>query len=170
MNYTPPQAIQPQSPAEEAGYYTEKAAEIAAPVAGGALRVARALPSAEAAGQIFQSLDAAIGANPVDISTAGDVALEAQDWASRGGQMPKVMKDFIKHATDPNLGDLTYSETRQFLSNAGERLSTAGQMKLPPKATRYPSQFASSLNDAIRDVAQDAGVLDDYNNAVDQYR
>jgi hypothetical protein len=40
-------------------------------------------------------------------------------------------------------------------------------MKLPPKATRYLSQFASSLNDAIRNVAQDAGVLDDYSNAVD---
>ena len=38
VNYTPPQAIPPQSPAEKTGYYTEKAAEIAAPVTGGALR------------------------------------------------------------------------------------------------------------------------------------
>ena len=51
-----------------------------------------------------------------------------------------------------------------------ENVSSAEHMKLPPKATRYLSQFASSLNDAIRDVAQDAGVLDDYSNAVDQYR
>jgi len=77
------------------------------------------------------------------------------------------MKDFIKCATDPNLGDLTYSEARQFLSNAGERLSTVEQMKLPPKAKRYLFQFVSSLNDAIRDVAQDARVLDNYRNAVD---
>jgi hypothetical protein len=34
VNYTPPQVIQPHT-AEKAGYYTEKAAEIAAPVAAG---------------------------------------------------------------------------------------------------------------------------------------
>lgn len=98
------------------------------------------------------------------------MALDAQDWASHGGQMPKVMKDFIRRTTDPNLGGLTYSEARQFLSNAGERLSTAEQMKLTPKATRSISQFASSWNSAIRYVAEDAGVLDHYTDVVDQYR
>ena len=58
--------------------------------------------------------------------------------------MLKVMKDFIRRTTDPNLGDPTYSEARQFLSNAGQRLSTAEQMKLTPMATRYVSLFASS--------------------------
>ena len=84
--------------------------------------------------------------------------------------MPKVMKDFIKRTTDPNLGDLTHSEARQFLSNAGQRLSTDERMKLTPMATRYLSLFASSLDDAIRWTAEAAGVLDDYTNAVDEYR
>ena len=37
-------------------------------------------------------------------------------------------------------------------------------------ARRYLAQFASSLDDAIRDTAEDAGVLDDYSNAVDEFR
>ena len=41
--------------------------------------MARALPSAETAGQIFQSLNAAIDAIPADISKTRNVALEAQD-------------------------------------------------------------------------------------------
>lgn len=91
-------------------------------------------------------------------------------WASRGGQMPKVMKDFIKRTTDPNQGDLTFSEARQFLSNAGQRLSTAEQMKMTPMAERYLSTFTKNLNDAIRSTAEDAGVLDDYTSAVNEYR
>ena len=80
----------------------------------------------------------------------GEVALEASDWASRGGQLPKVMKDFIRRTTDPNQGPLTYSEARQFLSNAGRRLTPQEMQKLAPQAQRYLSQFASSLDDAIR--------------------
>ena len=97
------------------------------------------------------------------------MALEASDWASRGGQLPKVMKDFIRRTTDPNQGPLTYSEARQFLSNAGRRL-TPQEQKLAAQAQRYLSQFASSLDDAIRSTAEDAGALDDYTSAVNEYR
>lgn len=84
--------------------------------------------------------------------------------------MPKVMKDFIKRTTDPNQGDLTFSAARQFLSNAGQRLSTAEQMKMTPMAERYLSTFTKNLNDAIRSTAEDADVLDDYTSAVNEYR
>ena len=71
--------------------------------------------------------------------------------------------------TGPDADPLTYSEARQFLSNAGRRL-TPQEQKLAAQAQRYLSQFASSLNDAIRDTAENAGVLDDYTSAVDEYR
>ena len=37
-------------------------------------------------------------------------------------------------------------------------------------AGRYLAQFPSALDDAIRSTPEDAGVLDDYTNAVDEYR
>ena len=77
--------------------------------------------------------------------------------------------DFLRRVTAPDAGARTYSEARQFLSNAGRRL-TPQEQKLAAQAQRYLSQFASSLNDAIRDTAENAGVLDDYTSAVDEYR
>ena len=53
---------------------------------------------------------------------------------------------------------------------ADRRLSPDEIQKLGPDARRYLSQFASSLNDAIRSTAKNAGVLDEYTNAVDEYR
>ena len=124
-----------------------------------------ATSSTDSSGTHASSLDAAIGDNPVDISNAGDAAIKAQGWASHGRN-----KRFLRRTTDPNRSRLTYSDARQFLSNAGERLSTAEQMKVTPMAQRYLSQFASSLDDAIRSTAKDAGVLDDYTNPVNEYR
>ena len=62
---------------------------------------------------MFQSLEQQIGDHVVDASAPGDVALDAADCASRGGPMPKVMKDFIKanHRPQPRRPD--YSEARQ---------------------------------------------------------
>lgn len=67
-------------------------------------------------------------------------------------------------------GDLTFSEARDFLTNAGSRLSAEEAQRLTPTARHFLSDFYSELNSAIRDTAQNAGVLDDYASAVNEYR
>jgi len=167
--YTPPPEFQPQSTAEKAGYYTEKGAELAAPIVGAGVKAAQAAGAAEKAGALFESLSSEIGDHPVDPSQAGNIALKAQEWAARGGQKVKQITDFVKRVTDPSLGDLTYNEARDFYSNASSRLSAEQAMKLTPTAKRYLSQFASALDSAIEDTASAAGRLDDYRTAMSQY-
>jgi hypothetical protein len=42
-----------------------------------------------------------IGQHTVDITAPGNKALEIADYASSGGTMPKVVRDFINRTTDP---------------------------------------------------------------------
>ena len=64
----------------------------------------------------------------------------------------------------------TFSEARLFLQNAGRRLSAQESQNLPPVGRKYLAQFASSLDEAIQSTAQYAGVLDEYNAAIKEYR
>jgi hypothetical protein len=86
----------------------------------------------------------------VDITTPGNTALDIADYASKGGSMPKVVRDFSKRKTDPNQGPLAYGEARQFYSNASSRLSAEEAQRLAPQAKRLLSQFTSHLGNASR--------------------
>jgi hypothetical protein len=167
--WTAPPGFEPQSEAEKAGYYSEKTAEIAAPLAGAGVKAAKLASAAEKGAVLFESLANDIGDHPVDPSQAGNIALKAQTWAARGGQKVKQITDFVKRVTDPALGDLTYNEARDFYSNASSRLSPEQAQKLTLPAKRYLAQFASALDSAIEDTASAAGRLDDYRNAMSQY-
>ena len=115
-------------------------------------------------------MEEAIGDEPVDVSDVGDIALDARDWWNARGTRVKQIADFLRRTTDPDQPDLTFSEARDFLSNAGRRLSAQESQQLVPQAKRYLAQFASSLDDAIQDVANDAGLGDQYRDAIDEYR
>jgi hypothetical protein len=83
-----------------------------------------------------------------------------------------VVRDFIKRTTDPdeNQSPLTYEEARQFYSNASSRLSAEDAQRLAPQAKRPLSQFTRDLGSAIQDTRDQAGRLQDYLDAMSEYR
>lgn len=103
---------------------------------------------------------------PINVNGPGDVALRTQQLAESGGAMPKVVRDFLKRVTDPDKGALTYSEARDFYTNA-TRISAdeAGA----PVMKRQVGDFTRTLNSAIEEAAEHSGKLDTYQQAMHEY-
>lgn len=125
-------------------------------------------PSTARAGANFQVAMNAAGDKPIDLSAPGNTALQVQDLANSGGQMPKVVRDFLKRVTDPEQGPLTYGEARKFYVNAS-RLSSAEYQKLTPVMQRSVSQFTSDLGKSIQGAADDAGVGAEHQAAMTEF-
>jgi hypothetical protein len=126
------------------------------------------LPSAERAGQSLQGVMSVARNNPVDVAGPGNVALEIDKVAGRGGWLPKVVRDFLKRTTDPTKGPLTYEEARDFYQNA-TRLSADETNRLTPNAKRMIGKFTKALGDSVRGTAADAGQLKQYESGMKEY-
>jgi hypothetical protein len=142
----------------------EMGAEMAMPVGA----AADAVPQAGRAGQLFQKVMSVAESEPVDISKAGDVALRIQDLASRGGSMPKAVRDFLRRATDPEQGPLLYKEGRDFASNIS-RLSADEAQRLSPVMKRELGNLRVTLNSALQQTANKVGVGGEYAAAMREY-
>lgn len=130
----------------------------------------KALPSKARASAGFAEVERAAANVPVDVSGPGTTALRMRELAGRGGQLPKVVKDFINRVTDPNKGPLTYQEARDFYSNASGRLSDAEAAKLKPNMKFWLGQFTRDLDGSIRDSAESVGKGQQYGQAMSEYR
>lgn len=128
-----------------------------------------ALPSKARAGANFETVMGAVKDVPIDVTDAGNTALQIKELAGRGGRSPKVVNDFVRRATDPDQGPITYQEGRDFASNASE-LSSEEANQLKPKVRRLVGQFARNLNNANADAATQAGQGETYGNAMREYR
>lgn len=126
------------------------------------------LPSKANAGQDFQQVKAVVGDNPIDINAPSQDALRGMELAKSGGSMPKVMRDFIKRVNDPQQGPLTYSEARDFYSNA-TRLSADELNRLTPVMKSQVNQFTKSLGQSIGQTAEQGGVGQQYGSAMNEY-
>lgn len=150
----------------------EVGAEATAQVGSKAAQIAKAIPemipSAERAGKLFQEVKAAAGAKPIDVSLPGNTALEIDRLAQSGGSMPKVVRDFLKRASDPDKGAITYSEARDFYSNAS-RLSADEAQRLTPNMKRMVGQFTFNLGKSIKGAAAEAGQAENYQQAMSEY-
>lgn len=135
----------------------------------GGAKLSASLPSKSAAGALFNEASAAAGKTPIDVSDAGNTALQIRQMAQSGGSQPKVVRDFIARATDPNQGPITYDEARMFYSNAS-RLSADEAQRLTPNMKRMVGQFARNLGDSIASTAGQQGVGTQYQSAMAQYR
>jgi hypothetical protein len=125
-------------------------------------------PSRARAGETFAAVKESAGNIPIDVNAPGEVALRTQQLASSGGSMPKVVRDFIRRVTDPEAGPLTYSEARDFYSNA-TRLSADEFNRLTPVMKKQVGEFTSSLNDSITGAAAEAGKKAEYLDAMGEY-
>ena len=131
-------------------------------------RMMRAIPSTARAGEALETVKRTAGGVPVDVNTPGQIALETQDLAGRGGMMPKVMRDYIRRTTAPNAPPLTYAEQRDFASNAG-RLSADEFGRLTPVMQRQAARFAKSLGESNAAAAESAGQGANYRGGMKEY-
>jgi len=127
------------------------------------------LPNAARAGQAFQTAKAAAGDVPIDVTAPGNTALKIQQMAESGGSQPKVIRDFVRRTTDPAKGPMTYSEARDFYSNAS-RLSVDETNRLTPAMKRQVGQFTRDLGKSVQGAADQAGVGKEYSGAMKEYR
>jgi hypothetical protein len=127
-----------------------------------------ALPSKTRAGANFQTVMSAAKDVPVDTTAPGNTALQIKDFAGRGGRQPKVVTDFIRRATDPTKGPITYEEARDFASNASQ-LSAEEKNALKPNVRRMVGKFARDMNESNAAAAAQAGVGPQYQSAMKEY-
>lgn len=127
------------------------------------------IPSKAGAAQNFQQVMKAIGDKPVDVSGAGQVALETADIAKRGGRLPKVIADFMRRVTDPQQGPLTYAEARDFYSNASA-LTPEEMTTLKPRIRAQVAKFTKELGSSIQNTADQGGVGEQYSGAMKEFR
>lgn len=143
----------------------ETAAEMAAP----ALGTADALvPSAARAGANFQATMGAAEHLPINTEGAGQVALRIQDLAQRGGSMPQAVRQFLARITDPDQGQLTFGEARDFASNIS-RLSANETQRLTPVIAREVANMRVALNQSLAQTAGQAGKGAEYAQAMTEY-
>lgn len=121
------------------------------------------------AGKLFSEVGAAANQLPVEVAKPGNLALEAQELSKQGNVMPKVIRDFIARTTDPDKPPLTYAEARQFYSSAS-RISANESSRLSGVMARQLNKFRAALNDSLADTADQAGKLDEYVDAMKEYR
>lgn len=126
------------------------------------------IPNAERVHQNFSQVMKAAGDLPININEPGNAALRIRALADAGASMPKVASDFIRRIEDFNKGPVTYSEARDFYSNAS-RLSGEEMSRLTPNMRRLIGDFTNSLNNAISATAGQVGKLEQYQNAMQEY-
>lgn len=151
-----------------AGRVVGEAAQFALPMAKGAQLLKGALPSTAKAGAKFQQVMGAAKDIPIDVSAPGDAALRIYQLSERGGTMPKVVRDFLKRATDPAKPAIAYQEARDFASNIS-RLSADEFGRLTPVMANEVHKLRIALNKSVEMAARQAGKGDDYLAAMKEY-
>lgn len=162
---TTQQAIQQGKPVKDA---LEQGAGTAAMSYGGAKLIGGVfdyISKAGAASKIFQSLDSTIGKEPVDVTAPGAVGDKIMTLGQRGGTIPKVVRNFMQRVTDPDQGPMTYSEARDFYSNA-TKLSADEFKRLNDVQKFWIGKFTHDLGASIAQTADRNGMLPDYATAM----
>lgn len=154
----------PDSFSGNVGRGLETAAEMAVPIGG----AAKAIPSTARAGKAFESVMSVAKDVPVNLGPAGDVALRIQQLADRGASMPQVVRKFLQRATNPAMGDMPFSEARDFASNIS-RLSADETSRLTPVMKRELGNLRQAFNQSIGQAAETVGKGSEYAGAMSEY-
>lgn len=131
-------------------------------------QLARRIPSKSLAETNFKTAMGRAANEPVNVGASGQKALDIQEFASRGGSQPKVIRDFVKRMTDPDKGPLTYKEARDFESNAS-RLSADETKRLTPQQRRNIGEFRALLHEEVQAAAERAGAGTEYSRGMKQF-
>jgi hypothetical protein len=153
---------------QKVGYGLETAAEFLVPT-GAAGNAARPAVRMAKAGQLIEEATQAAGHLPIDVTKVGNQAMRIEELAKRGGIMPKVVRDFLKRATDPTKEPITFSEARDFYNNAS-RLTRSEAAKLTAPLRRELVQFTRHMGDSLLKTAEQAGKGEQYARGIKNYK
>jgi hypothetical protein len=95
-------------------------------------------------------------------------AMRGKQIASRGGQLPKILQDFIRRVSNTKKLPITYEEARDFYVNS--RLAMSEYLQTKPNMWRQVALFKTALDEAINEAAEVAGKGAEYRGAMDDYR
>jgi hypothetical protein len=155
---------------------TPQGAATGTAVGAGSAGLFRALPMLKnlpanlrgSAGELFNTAKAAAGSNPVATEAAGQTALGALNKQAVGRTIPRTLSRFAQRVTNPDAGDLTYDEARDFYSAMSE-MSANEKAAYTPSVKRLLSQTKNALGDAIQQTADNAGVGKEYAEGMSKY-
>jgi len=124
---------------------------------------------AEKSGNLFNKVAAA--AKDLDVPVTDEMyaaiadAKKLSDAGAKG--LPRVITKFFNRVGNVD-EPLTWDEARRFYSNVS-RLSANEYQSMAPQMSRAVAKFGSAFADALEGVAQEAGVADDYSQAMQLY-
>lgn len=127
-----------------------------------------AFPSFTRAAKNFEDVLSAAEKVPIQNLEVGQAAIHARKLAQSGGQMPKVIRDFLRRINDPDLPPITYGEARDFYSNA-TRLSADEFNRLTPVMKREVTEFTRKLRSATEEAAESVGKSEQFNAAMEEF-
>jgi hypothetical protein len=137
---------------------------------GGPIMAGKILPSTEKAGKLLEAVEQVAGKVSVELESPTKAAMEIVQNAKSGGSRPKVIADFVRRISDQKQPPLTYAEARKFYENAISKFAPDIQGNVLKGKPRYMlGKFAKSLDQAIQGAAKQAGVEDQYVNAMKAY-
>lgn len=149
---------------QRVGGAAETVGELLVPVG----EAAKAVPTAARAGAKFLSVAARANTLPVDVAEAGNIALRINQLAERGTTMPSPVRKFLLRITDPDKGQMTYEEGRDFATAIG-KLSVNEAQRLTPVVAREVASLSAAINKMNAGAAIRAGKGAEYVQAMNQY-
>jgi hypothetical protein len=172
----PGQGLKPQptmtaNAAQFAGMAADTLAQygVAPPAAEAAGALENMIPSTQRAAKNFQELKGTIGNHTVNMTDRLSNSLaDIKDAVDTGSTLPTVINKFVTRIADIDQGPLTYKEARQFYSNVSD-LSASERMAAKPKDLRLIQEFKHALGETIGNTAEDAGRLQQYQDAMKEY-
>jgi len=155
----------------EGGRALGGAAKVAKPyVAAAADAVAsKVVPSVmkENAAGLLQSVAHDANKIPVQLTNAGDGALDLMKWQGKTQLGPTINK-FLNRITNPKMGSLTYEEARDWYQLLG-KMSADETMKMAPPVRRSLTRMVVGLKDDIGRAADQVGHAADYYKGLGDY-
>ena len=134
----------------------------------GAEAVAGAIPSSARAGRKLEDVLGAAKDVPIKAAGPTQEAFRGKEIASRGGTLPKILRDFTRRTSDPDAEPITYKEARDFYTNA--RLAMTEYLQTKPNMWRQVTIFKNALGEALQQAAAQAGKGAEYKSAMTEYR
>lgn len=85
-----------------------------------------------------------------------------------GGRMPRVASQLMQRITNPDAGDLTFGEARDFYSNLS-RMSANEFNSLNPTMQRQMGAMKEALHQALTAAAETVGKGEQYASGIKEY-
>lgn len=120
------------------------------------------------AGENIQAVAQAAQGAPVGVEGVGREGLRALELQATGGRMPRAATQLMRRITDPNAGNLTFDEARDFYSNLS-RLSANEFNTLNPTMQRQLGAMRQALHEALVESAETVGKGQQYAAGVKEY-